>query len=316
MNSNDAFSVPSVPFTRTEAMTQGLSAGHLRNKRIINVGRGLYRPQDWNFELSSAARALCAVTPEAWISHTTAARLHEMVLPPWCSGSDQLHLSKPRKLPGARRKGIIGHTVVAFPGEVETDGDLRISGRARTWLDLAHILNLDDLVCTGDQLIRIPRQEFEDRQTPYSTLVALRELVGRHRNLQGIVRARAALELMRVGADSAPETLLRLAMLDAGLPEPDLQVTLWPRPGAPSADAGYRSRRIALQYDGVHHLDEQQRQSDRRRDKAFEAAGWTVLVFTQADLADSFQDAVRVIKNVLRHARVDPRVSSGFATGS
>ena len=83
-----------------------------------------------------------------------------------------------------------------------------------------------------------------------------------------------------LGADSAPETLLRLAMLDAGLPEPELQLTLWDGPMAPSADAGYRARRIALQYDGAHHLDEVQRHSDRRRDKAFEAAGWTVLIFT------------------------------------
>lgn len=42
---------------------------------------------------------------------------------------------------------------------------------------------------------------------------------------------------MRVGADSGPESLLHLAMTDAGLPEPELQVTL--RTGdarSPSAD--------------------------------------------------------------------------------
>jgi hypothetical protein len=92
-------------------------------------------------------------------------------------------------------------------------------------------VSVSDLVCMGDQLIRIPREAFEDRTHPYATLVGLRALVGRHPNLQGVMRAREALDLMRVGSDSAPETLLRLAMADAGLPEPDLQLAV--RPGDP-----------------------------------------------------------------------------------
>lgn len=139
-------------------------------------------------------------------------------------------------------------------------------------------------------------------------------MVERHKNLQGIVRAREALELMRVGADSAPESMLRLAMLDAGLPEPELQVHL--RIGdrlSPSADLGYRERRLAIQYDGGHHLEEEQIHSDRRRDKAFRTAGWTVLVFGKDDLADGFGDATVRIKGALRKAWIDPAVQAGFA---
>ncbi|WP_324778321.1 endonuclease domain-containing protein [Arthrobacter sp. PGP41] len=139
-------------------------------------------------------------------------------------------------------------------------------------------------------------------------------LVGRHPNLQGVVRAREALDLIRVGADSAPETLLRLAIADAGLPEPGLQVPL--RAGdarSPSADLGYRHRRLAIQYDGGHHLGEAQILSDRRRDKAFESAGWTVLVFDKDDLADEFQRAVQRIKRALRNSWLDHPQASGFA---
>ena len=192
---------------------------------------------------------------------------------------------------------------------------MRLSTRARTWLDLARTMPLNDLVCMGDQLIRIPRPKLEGRHAPYATLDSLRTMLRRHRNLQGLVRARQALELMRVGADSGPETLMRLAMLDAGLPEPELQIALWDRPGAPSSDAGYRDRRIALQYDGAHHLDEVQRHKDRWRDNAFAAAGWTVLVFTQDDCSDGFGRAVLRIKEALQHAWTDPSVTSGFAPG-
>jgi hypothetical protein len=120
--------------------------------------------------------------------------------------------------------------------------------------------------------------------------------------------------MMRVGADSAPESLLRLAMADAGLPEPDLQLAL--RAGdasSPTADLGYRHRRVAIQYDGEHHLLDAQALSDRRRDKAFEAAGYTVLVLQKDDLADGFQRAIGQIKRILRTAWLDHPQASGFA---
>jgi hypothetical protein len=121
---------------------------------------------------------------------------------------------------------------------------------------------------------------------------------------------------MRVGADSGPETLLRLAMTDAGLPEPELQVRL--RTGderSPSADLGYRHRRIAIQYDGGHHLGDAQVFSDRRRDKAFESAGWTVMVFDKSDLADDFRRALVKIKKGLRNGWLDHPQAAGFAGG-
>lgn len=223
-------------------------------------------------------------------------------------------MSKPRSLPSVRRNGVFGHTVLALDDEIESIDGMRISTRSRTWLDLARRVSVSDLVCMGDQLIRIPRESFEDRTQPYDTLVGLRALVGRHPNLQGMMRAREALDLMRVGSDSAPETLLRLAMADAGLPEPDLQLAL--RPGdavSPTADLGYRHRRLAIQYDGEHHLLDARILSDRRRDKAFESAGWTVLILDKDDLADGCQPAIRKIKRILRTAWLDHPQASGFA---
>lgn len=303
------------PFTLDSALTSGVTVNRLRRKDVTHVGRGLYRPTDWDFELEGAARALSDTSPGAWISHVTAARLRYQLLPPWLAESTALHLSKPRSLPSVRRKGVFGHTVLALEGEIESVDGIRMSTRSRTWLDLARTLPLRHLVCMGDQLVRIPRVDFEGRSQPYDTLDGLRSLVGRHPNLQGIVRAREALNLMRVGADSAPESLIRLAMADAGLAEPDLQVAL--RAGdalSPTADLGYRHRRLAIQYDGGHHLLEAQVLSDQRRDRAFESAGWTVLTFDKNDLADDFERAVERIKRGLRTSRIDHPVATGFAS--
>ena len=302
------------PFTFVSARASGVTVDRLRCKDVVNVGRGLYRPADWDFDLEGAARALSAASPGAWISHVTAARLRCQLLPPWLADSTELHLSKPRSLPSVRRKGVFGHTVLALEDEIELADGIRLSTRSRTWLDLARVLPLHDLVSMGDELIRIPRVDFEGRTQPYDTVAGLRLLVGRHPNLQGIVRARDALDLMRVGADSAPESRLRLAITSAGLPEPELQVRL--RAGderSPSADLGFRHRRLAIQYDGGHHLSDAQIFSDRRRDKAFESAGWTVLVFDKDDLADDFRRAVERIKRALRNGWLDHPQASGFA---
>jgi hypothetical protein len=275
----------------------------------------LYRPSDWDFELEAAARALSQVSPAAWISHVTAARLHGQLLPPWLSDSFELHLSKPKQLPQVRRKGVIAHNVIAGTDEIESVDGIRISTRSRTWLDLARRLSLTEIVCLGDQIIRIPRAQFEGRSEPFDTLDGLRALVARHPNLQGIIRARKALELMRVGADSAPESVLRLAMADANLPEPDLQIALRPGDAAsPTADLGYRHRRLAIQYDGGHHLSDAQQFSDRRRDKAFESAGWTVLVLNKDDAADGFEGTIKWIKRHLRTAWMDHSYSAGFVS--
>ncbi|MDQ0755538.1 hypothetical protein [Arthrobacter sp. B3I4] len=302
------------PFTFADARLLGISRSRLRQSDINHVSRGLYRPAGWSFELEAAARALSDASPGAWISHVTAARLRCQILPPWLSDTEELHLSKPRALPEVRRKGIVGHTVLTLDDEVETVDGIRISTRSRTWLDLARRLSLPELVCMGDELVRIPRFQLEGRREPFATTDQLRSMVIRHPNLQGIVRARAALDLMRVGSDSGPETLLRLAMGDAGLPEPELQVALHPgRLGSPTADLGYRRRRVAIQYDGGHHLLPAQIFSDRRRDKAFEAAGWIVLVLTKDDLADDFRNAISRIKRSLRTASQSPASAAGFS---
>lgn len=134
------------------------------------------RPADLDFDLAAAARALSAVTPGAWISHVTAARLRCLCLPPRLSDSTQLHLSKLRSLPSVRRKGVIGHSVIAASDEVESVDGIRISTRPRTWLDLARLLPLNDLICLGDELIRVPRPGFEGRDDPFATLAGLREM--------------------------------------------------------------------------------------------------------------------------------------------
>jgi very-short-patch-repair endonuclease len=290
----------SVPFTVHEARAAGLSNGRLRSSDLTSDGRLLYFPTGWDFELRAMARALIAATPGAWISHLTAAVLLGFWLPTWLSDCRELHLSKPRTLPPVRRRGVVGHTVLAFSDEVMMRDGIRISTPARTWLDLASILPLEDLVAVGDQLIRLPRPDLEGRTEPWATQQELHGMLAMHPKLQGVVKAREAAELVRPGSDSAPETFLRLALTAAGLPEPELQLRVVPLdPYSPAADMGYREQRIAIQYDGGHHLTREQQSRDNRRDESFNSAGWRYFKFNGDDLAQDFRRAVQKVRLAL-----------------
>ncbi|PJI52727.1 hypothetical protein CTI14_38080, partial [Methylobacterium radiotolerans] len=74
----------------------------------------------------------------------------------------------------------------------------------------------------------------------------LRELLDAHVWMKGVGLARTALEHLRVGADSVPESLLRQAIIAAGLPEPELQIPPAPRPYAPSGDMGYPHLKLVI----------------------------------------------------------------------
>ena len=106
---------------------------------------------------------------------------------------------------------------------------------------------------------------------------------------RGVRKARVALELIRVGADSPPETRLRLALVRAGLPEPDLNHVLWGVPARASPvlwpDAAYAEWRISIQYDGAGHGGSGQYLRDIRRESATRAYGWLEVRVAKDDLA-------------------------------
>lgn len=115
---------------------------------------------------------------------------------------------------------------------------------------------------------------------------------------------RQAAVLARIGADSPAETGLRLALVGDGLPEPELQIRLNPAdPFSPEGDMGYRDRRIVLQYEGAHHFTPEQQASDQRRNAAFEASGWTVILVNRVDARQNFAAVRQRLRHLLQNRR-------------
>ena len=137
---------------------------------------------------------------------------------------------------------------------------------ARTWLDLAGVLPFEDLVAAADHFICSQTRSFGRNRVALCSLDDLRAQLETGVGRRGIRKARAALELARVGADSAPETKLRLALGRGFLPEPVLGYVVCSPDGRELAwpDLAFPEFKVAVNYDGGHHLTSEQKESDIR----------------------------------------------------
>jgi hypothetical protein len=216
-----------------------------------------------------------------------------------------IHLT--RQDGGARpvRKGVAGHRMVVRQEDVRMLAGVPLTSPARTWLDLAAVLRLDDLVAAADHFICEQSRSFGHNRIALCTLDDLRQQADAHVGMRGIRTARVALELARVGADSVPETKLRLALGRRGLPEPKLRYVVCDATGWELAwpDLAYPLFRVAVNYDGGHHLEPAQKESDIRRDESLAALGWTSITVTAGQVRSWGFDGVtyRVRDALLRN---------------
>jgi very-short-patch-repair endonuclease len=104
----------------------------------------------------------------------------------------------------------------------------------------------------------------------------------------GCGKLRAALEIVREGAESPKETETRLLLRDFHLPEPVVQHTVVVDGRfVARTDLAYPEWRIAIEYEGDHHrTDRDQWRADIRRQRDLEDNGWIVIRVTQLDLAE------------------------------
>jgi hypothetical protein len=96
---------------------------------------------------------------------------------------------------------------------------------------------------------------------------------------------RVAFGLLSDAADSAPESELRVAIIDAGFPPPAVNLPL-EMPGGErfSPDLSWPELKIAIEYEGDHHRsDREQWNHDIRRFAALQDAGWWIYRATAED---------------------------------
>lgn len=295
----------------------GVPGYRLESPDVVSLGFGLYahvqadlrwprgRPAPGHGLGPAALAALLRSYPASVASHATAAHCWRLPVPAALEREHRIHVTRFDGKGPAQRRGIVAHrSPLGTPDRTMLLG-VPVTTAARTWVDLAADPRLDDsdLVVLADAIVNRPWVRGH-RVDGLDTTTGLAEPLGRAGSVKGVGRARAALARARVGADSPPETRARLALVDAGLPEPGVQVPADPAdPYTPVADLGYRDLRMAIQYDGSHHRTAQQQAADAYRDDRFRQLGWTVIRLTWLDLRQGFVRLVRRVRERLEHGR-------------
>lgn len=332
------------PFTTAQARAAGVSRARLRCRDIRPIAHGLYvwtggahdagrsadeagspasatpspgpgeeRPYAWSAPLDAQLlRRLELLTPhrvDTALSHQSAARALGIWLPARLDRAPQLHVSRPRDRAALDVPGVVVHRTrlgSEHLTRITLDGrEWSVTHATRLWLDLGPHLDPDEQVILGDHLVHRAERESGGGELFMAGLRGAIEATPSCRNHRR--RLRAAVERVRVGAHSPQETRLRLALVAAGLPEPDLQIEVWDPEFSlrhpASADLGYEEARLALHYDGGHHGRDRQIDRDVQRNAAFDRRGFRNITVSSSDGHNGY---VRVIREVRRHLTETP----------
>lgn len=192
-----------------------------------------------------------------------------------------LHVSAIGYLAFPRASGIVGHRTYSSLTSVVIHEGLRVASPATTWVSLGG-LSVTDLVAAGDFFCRQWRPGYgrpDAGRAPLATREDLSAALDAGRRF-GAARLREALALVREDAWSPRESLVRCILLEAGLPEPELNFDAYDSQGRFLAcvDMAYPDRRVAVEYLGMLHGA--QWAADVERLAALRAAGWIVIEVT------------------------------------
>lgn len=168
-----------------------------------------------------------------------------------------------------RRRGL-------SPEDVATLHGLAVTTPARTFVDVADRLSVPRLVAVGDDLLArrlVSRADLE---------VAMRQSSGQ----RGVRKVRQAVPLLDARAESPRESLVRALLALGGFVAPEVQWEVRDGRGrfVARVDLAYVDERIAIEYDGEHHLSRERQAVDARRRLELGAEGWLVVTVVSEDV--------------------------------
>jgi hypothetical protein len=259
------------------------------------------------------ALALTLRTREVF-SHDTAARLWGMPLPREWSADEPVHVSVAAPDRARSGRNVIGHQI-SHP-ELHRRGlahGLPVLDPVSVWVQLGGRVAPEWLVAAGDYLVRIPPFTTDDRR-PFARIDDLTQAAWASSS-PGARAARRMAALVREGSDSPRESELRVAIVRAGLPEPELAAEIRGETGefVARVDMLYRRHAVVVEYDGdQHRTDARQYDRDVSRVDALYALGFHVVRIRKPQMRAGAAEATALVARALARAenrlrQIDPK---------
>lgn len=274
------------PFSLLEARDAGLTRHSLRGKTWRRIGTGLYRwselPDDPWLTLTAWRRVL---PPEAVFVGASAAWLFGLDIEP----TDPVEVVVPQSSGVRTRSGLIVRHGEIPPAEVVSIRGLRATALPLTLAGLCLRRPTVEALVAIDMAIHLGLTEG----------AALCQYAEAAKGRPG-TRRMLSLAPLAAPAESPMETRLRWLLIEAGLPRPQVQVSL--RNGAGlfvgRADLYYPEARLVLEYDGGNHRE--RLVEDDRRQNLMVGAGYQLLRFTAADIYNRADVVAAQVRAALR----------------
>ncbi|WP_431280109.1 hypothetical protein [Leifsonia poae] len=302
-------SLRDAPFATHRALAIGVAPGRLRAREVEHPFHGVNTARAPAGLLERCAAYVERMLDDQVFSHVTAAALYGMPLPRGAVDGP-LHVSVPFPRTPPRSRGVRGHSVRDI--DVREVSGLRVCSPLQVWLQLAAILPREELVVTADHIVGARGRD------ALASLSELRRVALALGSVKGVASARWAADQTRWGADSRPETLLRLALVDYGFPEPRVNPAIsLPDGRVVHPDLVFADERVILEYEGDgHRTDADQWMYDIRRHDDMVVARWRVIRVTRRDLFVARDAFMRRLVPVIRPGpRPGPRPGLGPGLG-
>jgi len=276
---------PSGIFTWQEALRRfGRNAAHrwVASGGWEKVYRGVYASLDT--ELDDRARigaALMSAGDHLVVTRESAAALHGFGV----LDTSTVHLAGASEETARSQHGLQIHGLVLGQGDVVDVDGMWATTPERTVVELARIVRRIDALPVVDAALRA------GACTPESLAEQLRQQAG----LRGIVQARDIVRLGNPLAESAMESRTRLRILDAGLPEPELQIEV----GGYRLDLGWREYRVGVEYDGIDHLDRPRQRTDLERRNNLARLDWRIVWVTDVHIYRTYRQFIAELSRLV-----------------
>lgn len=278
-------------FLVRDALAVGHGAGTFRHARWHRPFSGVRSREGLGLTLADRAlQYLPRLAAGQHFSHATALAL--LGCPIRVPVDAPVDVSSPSHRAPVTCAGVVGHR--HRPGSRQyacllPDGEERVlvSSPLDAVLQSATQLPLSELVVALDHLVRNDPSRFDRflKVGPRELAEFASQVTGR-----GVVRFRHAAALVRVGAESRMETLMRLCAVSAGMGELTLQADIRDAQGTwiGRFDAADLASRSLFEYDGEQHLfSAHQRRRDAVKHQQARDAGWRIFVCYARDVVDA-----------------------------
>ncbi|SFO43227.1 Very-short-patch-repair endonuclease [Geodermatophilus obscurus] len=262
-------------FLGSAAIAEGyLTRAQLRRRSYRRLVHGVYADPGLPFDHRLRCRGVALLlAPGAAIGGYSAAAWYGA---PFAAAADQVTVVCPEEVRWrGPREADVHHTVLQ-PGDVVCIDDVPVTTALRTAWDVMTLEPLTTAVAALDAMVA----------AEHVTLAELVSMAQRGSGRWGVSRVRRAVPLVDPRAESPQESRLRVCLRLAGL-EPVPQYEVLHRGWfVARVDLAFPDERLAIEYEGAHHFEDDQIPRDDARLDRLRAAGWRVIRVSVSDMRD------------------------------